>query len=74
MSVVNYSGRVELRDDPHLPFLVVVTSSDGVIVAKYPMRNKAQADEKLAAAIERMKMASIKHPARRKRRHIPSGN
>ena len=73
MSVVNYSGRVEFRDDPHLPFLVVVTSSDGVIVAKYPMRNKAQADEKLAATIERMKMASIKRPTKRKRRYTPGG-
>ena len=74
MSVVHYSGRVELRDDPHLPFLVVVTSSDGVIVAKYPMRNKAQADEKLAAAIERMEKASITRPTKRKRRYTPGGN
>ena len=74
MSVVNYSGRVESRDDPQLPFLVVVTSSDGVIVARYPVRNKAQADEKLAAAIERMKMASIKRPTKRKRRHTQGGN
>ena len=74
MSVVNYSGRVESRDDPHLPFLAVVTSNDGVIVAKYTARNKAEADEKLAAAIERMKMASIKRPTRRKRRQTPSGN
>ena len=62
MFVVTYAGRVEARQNSEMPFLVVVTSSGGKVVAKYPVRKKAEGDAKLAETIESLKAGLSKLP------------
>ena len=58
-----YIGRVVSRDDRRFPFAVELTTSDGRLVATYPVRTLAEGDAKLVLTIHMLREADSKFPA-----------
>ena len=58
-----YIGRVVCHDDRKFPFAIELTTSDGRLVAKYPVHTLAEGDTKLVLTILMLREADSKIPA-----------
>ena len=59
MASVTYTVAITSQKDGGFPFLVVVKASDGSLAMHFPLRNKDQADAKLAFLVEALGANSL---------------